>query len=131
MREPFTALQKALRLTREKIVVTDLDAEHLMRRKDCTAGLAMRRFWSRLKGKPAPRLDIPPSMVFLPDHKTSSHPTDWWIMSPEIIQRMIGVLGFERTTVMFHRQKDAHGRAIRRFTVVGERTRGRVVGQSD
>lgn len=131
MREPFTALQKALRLTREKVVVTDLDAELLMRRTDCTASLVMRRFWNRLMGRPVPGLDIPPSMVFLPDHKTGNHPTDWWIMSPEIIQRMIGVLGFEKTTVTFHRQKDARGRAIRRFTVVGERTRGSVVGQSD
>ena len=62
-------------------------------------------------------------MVFLPDFRTMSHKTDWWILSPEIIVQMLGVLGFEKTRVTYHKQKFHDGHDVPHFTVVGERTR--------
>ena len=102
VRDPFLALENALKLTRETVIITDV---------------------------PAPNNDSEPSMYFLPDF-TRGEPWElWWALSPELIQRFIGVLGFESSEIKFHEQTyqrcdpERHDR-VRLYTVVGRRTKG-------
>ncbi len=101
LRDPFRALQQALRLTREAVVVTD--------------ALARRPLRSRL----ADRL-LGPHAVFLPDARRGGPLDSWWHLSPETVRRMVGVLGFPRTRCRTHSQP-FRGRRHWLFTVVGER----------
>ena len=57
-------------------------------------------------------------MAFLPVHDTA--PFEWWKLSPEIIINMAKVLGFEKSTVTYHKQIAA-GKPVWMFTVVCER----------
>lgn len=95
LRDPFLALQRALRHTRETVVVTDLAPE------SGPAGAA--------------------HALFIPD-PTICEPFDtWWRLSPELVQRMLAVLGFEDSKVSLaeHRHQ---GRGVELFTVVARRT---------
>lgn len=103
VRDPFLALQNALQLTREKVIVTDM--------------LPRRQFYQML----LPWLGRP-KMTFLPEHKSQRHGGTWWEISPSAIRQFLGVLGFEETTVSYHRQK-FQGETRLLFTVVGKRTR--------
>jgi SAM-dependent methyltransferase len=94
LRDPFLALQSALRLTRETVVVTDAYCE-----------------------------DIPPSpsLLFLPDPETL-HPFEtWWYVNPEWVKRALGVLGFGDISGSLHTQKHKSGDKSM-FTIVGRRT---------
>jgi SAM-dependent methyltransferase len=113
VRDPFLALQQALRLTRETVIVTE------------PAGIvsiprplsAYRRLLPRaLRGSP---------MHFLPDWRTTEPKETWWRLSPELIQSFIGTLGFEKSVVTHHYQTYRRGRInirLRQFTVVGHRS---------
>ncbi len=118
LQNPFMALKRALDLTREKVIITDL-YDPLVVRKDSFLRLCK----LLLKNIFRIRIPNPPYMVFLPDFKSLNHKTDWWKLSPEIIVKMIGLLGFEKTHVSFHKQKYKNGQLLQHFTVVGERTR--------
>lgn len=102
VRDPFLALENALKLTRETVIITDV---------------------------PAPNNDGEPSMYFLPDFTRGEPWEMWWALSPELIQRFIGVLGFESSEIKFHEQTyqrcdpERHDR-VRLYTVVGRRTKG-------
>ena len=102
LRDPFLALESALKLTRETVIITDLAP---------------------------PNNSSGPCMCFLPDF-TRGEPWDtWWTLSPEIIQRFIGVLGFESSEIKFHEQTHQGGNPEvrdrwRLYTVVGRRTKG-------
>jgi hypothetical protein len=111
LRDPFLALEQALRLTRDTVIVTEL--------------LASRSWWKRWLRR---RL-TGPALRFLPDSRRAAPPTSWWQFSPEAIQAMLGVCGFERTTVTIHRQL-FQGRPVDLFTVVGRRTCGQPVVSS-
>lgn len=103
LENPFVALQQALSLTRKKVVITEF---------------VWRPFWLAF----ARSFVSKPAMVFLPDHR-AHHPWDtWWFLSPALIKRYLGVLGFEKTETRYHIQKYAGRRALC-FTIVGERTR--------
>jgi SAM-dependent methyltransferase len=102
LRDPFQALASALRLTRETAVVTE--------------PLVLR---SRLKRLVLRRL-FGPWMLFVPRWRTATPSTTWWVLSPEVIQGFLGVLGFEETRVTYHTQTFG-GRPVRLFTVVGKR----------
>ncbi|HNV85677.1 MAG TPA: hypothetical protein PKL97_01770 [Candidatus Omnitrophota bacterium] len=95
VRDPFLALQSALSLTRETAVIAE-------------------------------PLKIPsggrPVMEFVPDSATAEKKETWWLLTPEIIQRFIAVLGFARSEVFFHTQKYQGGIPVKYFTVVGHRT---------
>jgi hypothetical protein len=93
LRDPFLALQSGLRLTRETVVVTEL----------------------LRGGGPAG-----PFLGFLPDAATQEPKDTWWDLRPEVIVRMIGVLGFEDVTVTHHEQT-YEGRPNIMYTVVGRR----------
>lgn len=104
LRDPFLALQRALALTRETVVVT---ANPSLRFS------APQMLFGRLK----------PAMAFLPEF-TRCEPTEsWWHLTPDTVQKFIGVLGFERSRVTYHVQR-YNGRRRMMYTVVGHRTHG-------
>ena len=104
LRDPLGALMKAARLTREKLVVTE--------------PMVVR---SRLK-RLLLRHVAGPVALFVPDFRSASPLTTWWLLTPELIQSWLATLGFEETRVDFHEQK-FHDKPVRMFTVVGQRPR--------
>jgi SAM-dependent methyltransferase len=101
LRDPFRALERALALTRETAVVTDV----LPRRAVLVPVLAR---W------------LGPTLEFLPDASRGSPTDSWFRLSPHAVVRMLGVLGFVDSSVSFHRQLYG-GVARRLFTVVARR----------
>lgn len=106
VRDPFLALQNALKLVKETVIVTDrMPRIHpLMKLIRPITGLTMR---------------------FVPKYKTQHSWDAWWRLSPELIAEFMGVLGFERVEVKFHRQQyeSSPPTRPRHFTIVGHRTR--------
>jgi len=97
LRDPFLALQNALRLTTEQVVVVE----------------------------PAWRsIHEGAHMVFVPEYWKDYNQGTWWHFTPAIIQRFLASLGFEKSTVTFHTQLH-HGNVWNMFTVVAERTQPR------
>lgn len=90
LRDPFLALQRAAAITAETIIVTDL----------LSSGNDL--------------------LTFLPDAATEDKSDTWWSFTPEIICRMLGVLGFSSFKVLNHTQL-YEGISINLFTVVGFR----------
>jgi len=103
LRDPFLALQMGTRLAREMVIVTDL--------------IPRRRFWQRWF---APLLS--PEMLFLPDARNRKHGCTWWSLPPKLVQKFLGVLGFEDTRITYHTQK-FEGSTRLLYTIVGRRTR--------
>ncbi|MEB3829893.1 class I SAM-dependent methyltransferase [Phormidium sp. CCY1219] len=101
VRDPFLALQKALRLTRETVIIT----ERLPKYFPLVSLLA------KLGKSP---------MIFLPNFKTREPQEAWWYLPPETIQQFIGVLGFEKSKVTYHRQT-YRGQKTLMYTVIGHR----------
>jgi Methyltransferase domain len=102
VRDPFLALQRALALTRETVVVT--------------ANLSLRYSLPQMAvGR------LRPAMLFLPDARIGGPKESWWHLTPDTVKRMLGVLGFRDTKVTYHRQR-YRGRARPFYTVVGRRT---------
>lgn len=102
-RDPFLALERASRLTTETVIVTE---------------------------NPSLRYSLPqmaasllkPNMAFLPNFERVQPRESWWHFTPAAIKQMLGILGFEDTTVRYHVQRFAKKRKPL-FTVVGRRTR--------
>jgi hypothetical protein len=103
VRDPFLALQNALQLTQDTVIVTDM--------------LPRRQFYQMFLGWLGR-----PKMTFLPEHRSHRHGGTWWEISPAAICQFLGVLGFEDTRVTYHRQY-FQGQTRLLFTVVGRRTR--------
>jgi hypothetical protein len=103
LHDPFQALANVARLTRQTVIVTE--------------PVVIR---SRLKRWLLRRL-AGPALLFFPQYRSATPLTTWWILTPEVIQNWLGVLGFEATRVSYHWQK-FHGKPVRLFTVVGQRT---------
>jgi hypothetical protein len=97
LRDPFLALQSGLKLAREAVIVTE-----------------------SLRGQEKPTTE--PYLGFLPDAATIEPKDTWWDMRPELVVRMIGVLGFTDVTVTRHLQK-YKGIDNEMYTVVGRRPR--------
>lgn len=127
LRDPFLALQSALRLVRETVIVTDLAPKYALVSLSSPSRGSIRRLAALVKryifhehtDSAEHRV---PYMEFLPNFRTLAHKDAWWSLSPEIIVNFLGVLGFEETRVTYHLQK-LYGREHRLFTVVGNRTR--------
>jgi SAM-dependent methyltransferase len=103
LRDPFLALSGAAQMTKETIVVTE--------------PVQLKR-WSRwLLG-----WSDSASAVFLPDAGRVEPKDTWWSLQPKTIVRMLGVLGFEKSELAYHRQKH-QGQWQEMYTVVGYRTR--------
>jgi SAM-dependent methyltransferase len=104
LRDPFLALERVLRLTRETVVVT----------ANVSLRLAVPQ-WLAGRGKPC--------VGFLPNYKTGKPDESFWYLGPDVVKSMIGVLGFERTKTTYHVQR-YRGKRRLVYTVVGHRTRG-------
>jgi SAM-dependent methyltransferase len=103
LRDPFQAVANAARLTRQTLIITE--------------PLVVR---SRLKRLLLRRV-AGPALLFFPRYRTATPLTTWWMLTPEVIQHWLGVLGFEDTVVTYHYQQ-FHGRPVKLFTVAGTRT---------
>jgi SAM-dependent methyltransferase len=107
VRDPFLALQNALRLTKETVVVTDVMPRLY----------PLKRLVRSVRGL---------NMAFVPRY-AARYPWDsWWRLSPELMTELLGVLGFEKVEITFHRQlyETSPPTRPRLFTIVGHRTRG-------
>ncbi|AHH93456.1 hypothetical protein GCM10010174_31990 [Kutzneria viridogrisea] len=118
VRDPFAALHSASKLVTDKIIVTDLYPTtdfHLVPNIVDAQGP---------QGEETATLTAlgEAKMVFLPRHEDQAYADTWWMMSPAIIQRFLGVLGFEKTEVTYH-HAPARGHRTFLYTVVGHRTR--------
>jgi hypothetical protein len=102
VRDPFLALQSAMKLRPETAVIT----EHLSLRYSLPQVLT---------GK------VRPGLAFLPEFERCEPKATWWLLTPDIIKSMLGVLGFERCEVSYHLQR-YKGRRRPMFTVIGHRT---------
>jgi hypothetical protein len=128
LRDPFRALQSALKLVRETVIVTDLvprKAAFLLRSHSllrCFAALIKRNMFPRQESLPEHKV---PYMEFLPNFRTLEHKDAWWYLSPGIVVNFLGVLGFEEAHVTYHFQKATYRGGVKRqlYTVVGRRTR--------
>jgi SAM-dependent methyltransferase len=128
LRDPLRALQNALRLVRETVIVTDLAEKkppfHVRPRSFLRglAALVKQHMSFQQKALSEPK---GPYMKFLPNFRTLEHKDAWWYLSPEIIVNFLGVLGFEETQVTYHFQKETYrgGEKRRLYTVVGRRTK--------
>jgi hypothetical protein len=103
VRDPFLALQKALQNCRETAIVTEL--------------IPRRRFLGWLFG-----ISFRPQMTLLPRIDDVGTQGGWWYLSPEVIRRFLGVLGFEDTRITYHSQLFRGSRRLL-YTIVGQRTR--------
>lgn len=106
LRDPFRALESALRLTRETVIIT----EPLWQWRNLFRFALMRGQYSGV-------------VSFAPQAKLATPPTAWWWFSPAIIQQFISILGFEEAQVSYHLQMFTQmKKKIPYFTVVGQRT---------
>lgn len=108
LRDPFLALQQAAALTSGAVVVTDV------------AGNAA-TWWRRsLRRRTSAHLS------FLPDDRTGQPDDAWWALNPEILERMLAVLGFDRPAVTYHHQRylTRGPRDVANFTVIAHRRPG-------
>src|SRR5262249_7054360 len=103
LRDPLLALTQALRLTSGTAIVTE--------------PVVVR---SRLKRALLRRLG--PALLLFPRPGKPNPETTWWVLTPELVQALLGLLGFEDTQVTYHTQA-YRGRPVKLFTVVGQRTR--------
>ena len=107
LRDPFFALQNALRLTRDTVIISEP---------------TLMRPYNPLRL--APYL-VGPYAKFLPRFRKNQPDDSWWLLTPKLVQQMIGVLGFENSRVMYHYQMMG-GRKYFFYTIVGQRTRGKM-----
>ncbi len=103
LRDPFLALERALRLTRETVLIT----ESLPRRPFITSML------SRMTR---------PCVQFVPNYRKQRPTETWWRFPPEVMIEFIGVLGFRDVRVTRHSQKYG-GKSHSLYSIVGHRTR--------
>ncbi|MFC1878504.1 class I SAM-dependent methyltransferase [Chloroflexota bacterium] len=125
VRDPFLALQNALKMTRETVIITELIPvwqrfllRYLPIRKPV---FAMMRSWHTL----ATRL-WQPKLAFLPNYRRGDPYETWWQLSPQILQAFLGVLGFEDTQISYHMQS-YRGKLVPLYTIVGNRTSDKVI----
>ena len=111
LRDPFLALEKALRLTRHTVVISET---------------TLMRWFNPLRL--APRL-VGPYAMFLPNWHTGRPTDSWWLLTPMLVRRMLGVLGFEKSHIRYHSQIHA-GRRYRYYTIIAHRTKGSALGDS-
>lgn len=110
VRDPFAALQSALAITTDTVIVAEL----------------LRGDWLSYVLR---RLGLP-HMQFLPDYNKIEPRDTWWYLSPAAIIRMVGALGFEDTRVSYHTQQYGEWGNYARmpyYTVVARRTKGRAL----
>ncbi len=105
LRDPLLALQNALRLTRETVIIT----EPIGRGRGIPKAFVRQRLLRN-------------AMNFQPRVKPESPATTWWALSPGLLERFLGVLGFEDVRVKYHFQHQEGVGRVLFFTVIGRRT---------
>ncbi len=101
LRDPFLALQNAARLQPSTMIVTEsLSVKYSL--------------VQMLAGK------IQPGPIFLPNARRGGPKETWWLLTPDVVKRMLGVLGFTECRVHYHRQRHQN-RWQPMFTVVARR----------
>jgi hypothetical protein len=102
LRDPFLALQSALRLTTKTAIVAD--------------------GFTTLRAIPMALLGfLKPTAVFLPNARKASPRDTWWALPPRTIVEFLRILGFPHTHVTYHVQRYNRKRAFM-YTVVGNRS---------
>tara|TARA_B100000900_G_C20576802_1_gene715700 strand:- start:107 stop:934 length:828 start_codon:yes stop_codon:yes gene_type:complete len=109
LQNPFLAMEKMLSHTKEKIIITETGGYTRVKSYRNIIRNIFRRF----------RQNPPPTMTFLPVQ--NRRPFMWWKLSPEIIVSIANILGFEKSTVTYHKQI-VNKKPVPMFTVVCERT---------
>lgn len=122
LRDPFRALEQALRLTSQTVIITE----------NMPWGWTQRML-RKMPNEMAINAIVPPmhtlidsvlspQMIFVPEHHARNADVwTWWDLSPGFVKRALGVLGFERTRLTYHFQI-FNGIKIVLYTVVGQRT---------
>ena len=85
LRDPFTALQNALVLTHETVIIAEPLGQDLVTRILSRLGM--------------------PYMQFLPKHTNCEPKDSWWYLPPAVVRGFLGVLGFGDTRVHYHIQQ--------------------------
>jgi hypothetical protein len=119
VRDPFLALQKVLPMVRETVVITDVVARSHRITRFLKKKVIEKNLFSRF---------LKPQMEFLPDHRRCEPYDSWWFITPELVARFIGVLGFENITLHYHKQLFM-GRQVMLYTITGQRTKNATVYQ--
>lgn len=113
IRDPFLALQRALHLTRESVIVTE-PASRSVR------ALSHLPRWTHLPVARSARL--PTNLGFLPNPRAGYPCETWWRITPWTITTVLEVLGFRVNRLLFHTQiYEDHPTLV--YTVVGKRDR--------
>lgn len=110
VRDPFAALQSALAITKETVLVVE----------------PLRDDWvSRILRK----LGLP-YMQFLPDANRIEPKDTWWYLPPAVMIRMVSALGFQDTRLHYHTQQYGEWGNYARvpyYTLIAHRTHGKPV----
>jgi SAM-dependent methyltransferase len=114
LRDPFLALQRGLRLTRETVIITEAFQVHLASAARCLP--------SWLHTLLARNHRIPAHLGFLPRPNKMQPADSWWRLTPWTLGRMVGVLGFDVDRVTIHTQPN-QGKPTTMFTLVARRRR--------
>ncbi|OIN57012.1 class I SAM-dependent methyltransferase [Arsenicibacter rosenii] len=98
-RDPLLAIQQAARVTREKIIITEiLDNRRQSILHTFTSGWAG-RLLSRIRQKVSG-----PSMILRPNRQAQGPLETWWHISPELLIQYLNVLGFGDVKMTYHEQ---------------------------
>lgn len=111
LRDPFLALQNALQLTTETVIITEPNPISTIKPK----GLK-----SFLKNLLNPAIPPKPTMQFIPNYRQNWPYETWWQLPSEVIIEMIGIFGFTNIQVTYHTQK-LSGVDQSLYTVVGHK----------
>lgn len=113
VRDPFLALQQAVSLTKETVIVTDAFGYPTR----------LKRWLKKLMP------DKTSTMRFAPNYRKCSPTETWWYLTPQFVQECLGVLGFENSVVSHHEQlytnMGTQQTNVPMFTIVATRTSGR------
>lgn len=127
VRDPFLALQRALALTTEQVVVTELMTGWMKQLCKLWSPRVVSHampWWPRLM-RPLSGLSSP-NPLFLPDGRRRDPTPTWWGLGPRVVRRFLHILGFEQTQLTFHFQLyERH--PVPMYTIVARRTAARAV----
>ena len=113
VRDPFLALEKVLRLTKETVVIIDLPkGSSVFPTKLFPVIQIVLKYLKKY---------FRPSMTLLPDYRIGEPWNAWWHIPPELIVEFIGILGFEESEIKFSEQL-YNEKKCTVYTVVGHRT---------
>lgn len=118
VRDPFLALQQASLITKETIIITEVLDNNRQKAFNWLfswlGDAAIRKWRNKLMG---------PSMIFRPNAAIGSPEETWWHLTPELLERFLGVLGFGDVKITYHEQHfSQHNKQHLMYTIVANRT---------